>query len=95
MSTNKSTTPINHFNTFAHTNNSNKLRHTPTPSISPQGQRPPTLIPLSQREPPIAISTTSTLTPNTGLVQQNAQFSNDQVYNSKRHFNNNMTMHLG
>jgi hypothetical protein len=95
MSTKKITTPTNQFNTFSRTNNNTKLRTTPTPSISPQGQRPPTLIPLSQREPPTAISTTSTLTPNTGLVQRNAQFSNDQVLQLKKTFQQQYDNALG
>jgi hypothetical protein len=95
MTSSQSTKPVNQFSTIVRTNNSERPNNVPPPPTIPPGQRPPTMIPLSQRETPTAISTTSTLTPNTGLVQRNAQFSNDHVLQLKKTFQQQYDNALG
>lgn len=94
MKTNKPTTQVNQFTTLICADNSKKVISNQNSTVIQQGKCPPTMIPLSQYEPPTAISTTSTLTPNTGIAHRSVRFSNDQVVQLKKRLNNITITHL-
>ncbi len=86
MSTTKTTNPTATFSTLARINSNTNHNNQLSTQINQQSSRPPTMIPLSQRETPTAISTTSTLTPNTGVAHLTAQCNNDQVLQLTKSF---------
>jgi hypothetical protein len=86
LSTSKTVNPATTFSKLIRTNSTKTNNNQLSTQQSHSSQRPPTMIPLSQREMPTAISTTSTLTPNTGVAHLNTQFSNDQVLQLKQSF---------
>jgi hypothetical protein len=86
MSTTKPSNPMATFSTLVRANSNTTQTNQLSTQTNQPSPRPPTMIPLSQRETPTAISTTSTLTPNTGVAHLSTQFANDQVLQLKKSF---------
>jgi uncharacterized protein YicC (UPF0701 family) len=84
MSSKKTVHPEAHFSNLVRADTNAKQTTQLSTQVSQSSKRPPTMIPLSQRETPTAISSTSTLTPNTVIAHRNSQFSNDQVLQIKK-----------
>jgi hypothetical protein len=84
MTSKKKVPPEAQFSTLVRTDTNTKQTTQLSTQVSQSSTRPPTMIPLSQRETTTAISSTSTLTPNTVIAHRNSQFSNDQVLQIKQ-----------